>query len=112
MTDLTQGANTGVAASSVKVALSWPADAGTLDGSAYLLTATGKVRDDDDMIFYNQPKGADGAISVVSHGQGGITFELDLTRMPAVIERVVFCLTVDAGQGARRWRPSAGRAWS
>lgn len=102
MTELTQGANTGLPASSVKVALSWPTSAGTLDGSAYLLTATGKVRGDDDMVFYNQPKGADGAITVVSHSEGAIAFELHLTRMPVVIERVVFCLTVDAGQGTKK----------
>lgn len=98
MTELTQGANTGIAATSVKVALSWPGAEGVLDGSAYLLTAAGKVRSDDDMVFYNQPKGADGAITVVSHDPSQIAFDLDLTQMPSVIERVVFCLTVDAGQ--------------
>ena len=33
-----------------------------LDGSAFLLNASGKVRSDADFIFYNQPKSADGSV--------------------------------------------------
>lgn len=98
MTELTQGANAALSDNHIKVALTWPAGVGVLDGSAYLLTGSGKVRDDDDMVFYNQPNGADGAITVLARDEAQIVFSLDLNRMPAAIERVVFCLTVDAGQ--------------
>lgn len=101
MTELTQGANVALNAAQVSVSMTWPTGAGSLDGSAYLLTASGKVRMDSDMVFYNQPSGADGAVTVASHNAGHITFGVDFSKMPAVIERIVFCLTVDAGQAAK-----------
>ena len=50
-----------------------------LDGSAFLLNASGKVRSDADFIFYNQTKSADGSVEhtggirgapVSRHGDG------------------------------------------
>ncbi|MEG2731671.1 TerD family protein, partial [Brevundimonas sp.] len=108
MTELSQGANTPIAESNVKVVLSWPGAAGVLDGSAYLLTASGKVRADEDMVFYNQPRGADGAVAVFGHDQSQIAFSLDLLKMPPAIERVVFCLTVDGGQGNKTMASFSG----
>ncbi|WP_296175647.1 TerD family protein [uncultured Brevundimonas sp.] len=110
MTELSQGANAPIPESSVKVMLSWPGAAGVLDGSAYLLSASGKVRADEDMIFYNQPRGADGAVAVVGHDQSQIAFMLDLARMPSAIERVVFCLTVDGGQAGKTMASFGGSA--
>lgn len=110
MTELTQGANVALNAAQVSVSMTWPTGAGSLDGSAYLLTASGKVRMDSDMVFYNQPSGADGAVTVASHNSGQITFGVDFSKMPAVIERIVFCLTVDAGQAAKTMSAFSGAA--
>lgn len=101
MTVLTQGANTNVSSNDIKVVLDWPTNAGGLDASAYLLTASGKVRGDADMVFFNQPSGADGALTVLNGAAGSMVFKVDLARLPASIERIVFCLTVDAASGAR-----------
>jgi len=101
MTKLTQGANTNITVNDVKVVLDWPSSSGTLDASAYLLTASGKVRGDADMVFFNQPNGADGAVSVLNTGTGSMAFQVALARLPAAIERIVFCLTVDPSSGAR-----------
>ena len=112
MTELTQGANVALNAAQVSVSMTWPTGAGSLDGSAYLLTASGKVRMDSDMVFYNQPSGADGAVTVASHNAGHITFGVDFSKMPAVIERIVFCLTVDAGQAAKTMSAFTGACLS
>lgn len=112
MTVLTQGANTAVAVPEVKVALAWPTAGGTLDASAYLLTATGKVRGDEDMVFFNQPNGAGGAITVDASGPGGMTFKVALSQLPPAIERIVFCLTVDAASGASTLAPFNGAAFT
>jgi stress response protein SCP2 len=61
---LPKGANTEVPARSVRAVLSWSAGAGVpdVDVSALLLTTSGRVRSDDDFVFYNQPQHADGAV--------------------------------------------------
>ena len=102
MTVLAQGANTAVPVNDVKIVLDWPTTGGSLDASAYLLTAAGKVRGDDDMVFFNQPSGADGAVTVLASGGGSMAFQVRLDRMPPAIERIVFCLTVDAASAGRK----------
>jgi tellurite resistance protein TerA len=100
MTDLQQGGNAAVPGDILTVAFAWTPAAGRdvdADASAYLLTASGKVRSDADMIFYNQPQGGSGGISFLS-GSGRGAFEVDLQRLPAEIERIVFCVTVHEAQ--------------
>lgn len=100
MTDLQQGGNAPVPATILTMAFAWTPVAGRdvdADASAYLLTAEGKVRSDADMVFYNQPHGGDGSVRfVASSGRGA--FEVDLSRLPAAIERVVFCVTIHEAQ--------------
>jgi hypothetical protein len=57
MTTLAKGANTAVPATRVRAVLGWGGGAGVpdVDASALLLTDAGKVRDDADFVFYNQP---------------------------------------------------------
>ena len=105
MTDLQQGGNAPVSGDTVRVAFAWGLAGGAgvdADASAYLLTAAGKVRDDADMIFYNQPSGADGSVRFVADaGQRG-GFDIDLARVPATIERIVLCVTIHDGQARRQ----------
>ncbi len=100
MTDLQQGGNAPVPAEALTLAFSWtPAVGRDVDGdaSAYLLTSDGKVRTDADMIFYNQPHGGDGSVRFVSDAGRG-AFEIDLSRLPTGIERIVFCVTIHEAQ--------------
>lgn len=100
MTDLQQGGNAPVPGERLAIAFAWDTPAGhavDADASAYLLTAAGKVRDDADMVFYNQPQGGDGAVRFVSDSGRG-TFEVDVSRLPPAIERVVFCVTIHEAQ--------------
>jgi len=92
--DLQQGANAPVPRERLSVRFDWRAASGVeADASAYLLTASGKVRGDQDMIFYNQPAGADGAIRYTPNGTGG-SFDVDLVGLPGDVERIVFCATI------------------
>jgi tellurite resistance protein TerA len=101
--DLQQGANAPVTISDVAVSINWMANTG-VDGdvSAYLLTDNGKVRNDNDMIFYNQATGADGAVRFVFSALAKAAFEIDLARVPAEIMRIVFCVTIDQAQARRQ----------
>lgn len=95
MTILTQGANAALAGPSARIALDWPTSAGSLDATAYMLTAAGKVRGDQDMIFFNQPKDALGSVAILSSANGSAVFQVDTGRLPPEIEKIVFCLTVE-----------------
>jgi tellurite resistance protein TerA len=110
MTAINQGANVALGVSQCSVSMSWPASAGSLDGSTYLLTASGKVREDSDMVFYNQPSGGNGAVTVAAHTEGQIRFAIDLDKIPAAIERIVFCLTVEPSQSAKTMAAFQGTA--
>jgi tellurium resistance protein TerD len=71
-----------------------------LDGSAFLLRGDGKVRGDNDFIFYNNLKSSDGAVQHTGDnrtGQGAGDDEriaVDLARVPPEIERIVFSVTI------------------
>ena len=55
----------------------------------------GKVRNDDDFVFYNQPRSADG--SVTHQGKSGTSdsLEVDLAALPAAIENVAVAASTD-----------------
>lgn len=65
---------------------------GAADVSAYLLDASGKVRGDEGMVFYNQPDSADGSVKL-----SGSMFDFDLSKVDAVIERIAICAVPEAG---------------
>lgn len=71
-----------------------------LDASAFMLTAAGKVRSSNDLIFYNNTKSA--CASVTHNGDnktGDVagddeTLSIDLSKVPADIEKISFCVTI------------------
>ncbi|MDG4597086.1 MAG: TerD family protein [Candidatus Contendobacter sp.] len=87
------------APATIEIALAWePTNTAlAIDSSAFALTGQGKVRDDGDFVFYNQPALAGGGIQRAGDGRA---FAVTLTALPAAIERVVIALTID--QGRRR----------
>lgn len=101
--ELQRGANTAVGSGALTVAVAFAAGAGVeADVSAFLLGESGKVRGDQDMIFYNQAAGADGAVRLADRSAAGATFEVDTARLPAAIARIVFCVTIDQAQARRQ----------
>lgn len=64
------------------------------DTCVFLLNAAGKVRGDDDFIFFNQPATASRSVVLDSAGQGA-TVTLDLARIPADISKIAITLVID-----------------
>lgn len=88
--DLPKGANTAVSAGALRLTLS--ATGPALDLSALLLVG-GRVRSDDDFVFFNAPQHASGAVSL-----DGDTLAVALDRVEAVVETVVLAAAVDGGR--------------
>ncbi|MFE2836204.1 VWA domain-containing protein [Streptomyces mirabilis] len=102
-TSMSKGANLPVAAGAVRAVLGWRGGAGTpdADASALLLGPGGRVRDDGDFVFYNQPRHASGAVRHLGKQRDGAattdTVEVDLRALEPEIERVVLCASADGG---------------
>lgn len=90
MNNITKGGNVAIAGARVVARISLAT--GSADVSAYVLDASGKTRSDDDMVFYNQPKGVDGAVSL-----SGMEFTLDLAKIPSAVDRVAICAVPETG---------------
>ncbi|MEU4684544.1 TerD family protein [Streptomyces xinghaiensis] len=92
MTAMTPGSNIPLSVPRVAVDVTAPA---RLDVSGLLLTSDGKVRSDEDFVFYNQP----GAPGVTHRGGGGgapDTITVDTGAVPAGIDKVVVTASLDA----------------
>ncbi|THA77507.1 Tellurium resistance [Streptomyces sp. A0642] len=88
---LRKGANTPVATARLRVELGWREGPGALDVdvSALLLTAAGKVRSDDDFVFYNQPVHPSGAVRHEGRRQdGGGAVETIGVALPEVEQEI------------------------
>ncbi|MFI7355702.1 TerD family protein [Streptomyces avidinii] len=98
---LQKGANVPVPSDTVRVELGWRGGPGTpdVDVSALLLTAAGKVRSDDDFVFYNQPVHRSGAVRHEGRrrdGTGSVdTIGVALTAVEQEIGTVVLAASTD-----------------
>ncbi|MGW1840538.1 TerD family protein [Streptomyces sp. BBFR2] len=90
---MTPGSNLPLGAARVAVDVTAPV---RLDVSGLLLTAAGKVRSDDDFVFYNQPSGGPGVTHGAGAPGGGDTITVDTTAIPAEIEKIVVTASPDA----------------
>ncbi|MFI6951480.1 VWA domain-containing protein [Streptomyces sp. NPDC050422] len=99
MTTLSKGANMPVTASAVRAVLGWSPGSGVpdVDASALLLTSGGRVRSDDDFVFYNQPRHASGTVRHLGKQAGADALDVDLDVLAGDIERVALCASVDGG---------------
>ncbi len=100
---MTKGANMPVAAASVRAVLAWTAGPGVpdVDVSALLLTEQGRVRSDDDFVFYNQPAHSSGAVSHGGKSAAGSAMtdiiRVDLSAVEPTIGSVLIAASVDGG---------------
>ena len=104
MTAMTPGSNIPLSAARVAVDVSAPV---RLDVSGLLLTADGKVRSDDDFIFYNQPSGP-GVTYRSGGGSAPDAIVVDTAAVPPGIEKIVVTASPDAaGQTFQGVEPTA-----
>ncbi|MFF0226440.1 TerD family protein [Streptomyces sp. NPDC004629] len=101
---MTPGSNIPLAAARVTVDVAAPV---RLDVSGLLLTADGKVRSDDDFIFYNQPAGP-GVTYRSGQGAAPDAIVVDTGAVPPGIEKIVVTASPDAaGQTFQGVEPTA-----
>src|SRR5690349_22877851 len=99
MTSLSKGANVPVAAAAVRAELSWAAGSGVpdVDASALLVTDAGRVRDDTDFVFYNQPGHPSGAVRHLGKQGTRDALQVDIGRLESGVDKVVFAASADGG---------------
>ncbi|MBL7493409.1 VWA domain-containing protein [Frankia sp. AgB1.9] len=100
--ELTKGANTALPDRPVEITVGWrTADAAgsrtSLDVCALRLGATGKVREDADMVFFNAPSSPDGTVRHIGRSPDGQAevVTIDPARQPADVEAIVVTATID-----------------
>ncbi|MFC8509320.1 TerD family protein [Streptomyces sp. NPDC057131] len=104
MTAMTPGSNIPLTAARVAVDVAAPV---RLDVSGLLLGADGKVRSDDDFIFYNQPAGP-GVTYRSGGGSAPDAILVDTAAVPAGVEKIVVTASPDAaGQTFQGIEPTA-----
>lgn len=104
MPELTKGANVPVPTAELVVEVNWQAIGGIdADASALLLTCAGRVRDDSDLVFYNQPTSRDGSVRRAGAiPSGGDRLIVNTAAVPAEIERVVFVASIHDAAAKRQ----------
>jgi len=104
---LPRGGNTALAAVlgagelRLRLWLEWGGDSPArpaVDALLFMLTASGQVRGDADMVFYNQMSSADGAVLLhkpeLTDALNRQAFDLDLSRLDPAIEKLAICLSI------------------
>lgn len=96
-----KGSNVPLDAAAVRAVLCWTPGPGVpdVDASALLLGTDGRVRSDEDFVFYNQPRHPSGLVRRLSKKrvQEGLTdtVEADLAALDASVDQVVLAASSD-----------------
>lgn len=75
-----------------------------LDAIAFMVNDTGKVRTDQDFIFFNNLKSADGSVEHTGDNRTGEgdgddeVIKVDLTKVPADVTKIAICAVIYEGQ--------------
>ncbi len=79
-----------------------------LDGAVFMLNSSGKVRSDADFVFYNNLKSTDGSVVHSGDNRTGAgegddeTVTIDLTKVPADVDKVVLAVTIHDAEQRRQ----------
>ncbi|QMT30905.1 TerD family protein [Alysiella filiformis] len=79
-----------------------------LDGSAFLLNNTSKVRSDADFIFYNQSQSDTGAVKHLGDNRTGAgdgddeVILVDLSKVPANVEKIAIAVTIHDAEARKQ----------
>ncbi len=100
---MSKGSNIPLSAARIRAELVWETRPTTpdVDASALLLAPSGKVRSDDDFVFFNQPNHASGAVRKLPKQTAGTqvrdALEIDVTRIEPEVDRIVLGSSADGG---------------
>ncbi|MEC4016189.1 TerD family protein [Streptomyces sp. H27-D2] len=98
-----KGSNIPLETTAVRAVLRWTPgpDVPDVDASALLLGTEGRVRSDEDFIFYNQPRHPSGLVRHLPKKRliEGLTdtVEADLSALDATVDRIVLAASSDGG---------------
>lgn len=96
------------------VGLGWASNSATssynfdLDASAFLIGSNGKVKDESDFVFYNNPSGGQGSVKHSGDNKKGSgegddeQIHINLSAVPTYIERISFAITINDAQMKRQ----------
>jgi Uncharacterized proteins involved in stress response, homologs of TerZ and putative cAMP-binding protein CABP1 len=79
-----------------------------LDASAFLIGLNGKVKDENDFVFYNNPTGGLGSVNHSGDNKRGSgegddeQIKINLSSVPSNIERIAFTITINDAQIKRQ----------
>lgn len=79
-----------------------------LDASLFMLSSSGKIRNDNDFIFYNNLKSSDGSIEHTGDNRTGAgdgddeAIKVDLQRVPSDIDKLVLGVTIHDADARRQ----------
>ncbi|PLS15952.1 chemical-damaging agent resistance protein C [Bacillus sp. M6-12] len=79
-----------------------------LDSSVFLLNASGKVSSEKDFVFFNNLQGGNGSVvhsgdNLTGAGEGDDEqIKIDLSAIPAEVERVAFTITIHDAEARRQ----------
>lgn len=79
-----------------------------LDASAFLLNSGGRVRNDQDFIFYNQTSSVEGSVEHTGDNRTGEgegddeSIKINLQRVPSEIEKIAISVTIHDAEGRRQ----------
>ncbi|WP_329036959.1 TerD family protein [Streptomyces sp. NBC_00178] len=96
-----KGSNVPLDAMAVRAVLHWTPGAGVpdVDASALLLGSSGRVRSDEDFVFYNQPRHPSGAVRRLPKRSSpeGLTdtIEADLSALDPSVDQVIIAASCD-----------------
>lgn len=90
MASLTRGQNAPLPSTQLTVDVTGVAP-GTVDLLVFQVTASGKVRSDSDLVFFNQPLSPEGGVQLT----GPSTVAVDVARVPPAIETLRLAVSLD-----------------
>jgi stress response protein SCP2 len=99
MKELIQGSNAPLTSNRITVEIGWapPQIQGSdVDISAFLLSTQGKVRNDNDFVFYNALISACGSVKL-KIASSSSHFEIDFAKVPLDVERIALTAVVSEG---------------
>ncbi len=68
-----------------------------IDVSAFILYANGKVKSDEDFIFYNNPTSQNGAVKMLTSGAQKSEISVDFTKIGREVSKIAITLTIYDG---------------